>query len=63
MLVKRLLESSELESFDWNYAVAHAADILRHRGLKLDYPNPTFGENVEIYTFQDKQKVKSLEPR
>eukprot|EP00971_Amphidinium_carterae_P221148 4390528-Amphidinium_carterae.1 len=63
MLVKRLLESSELESFYCNYAVAHAADLLRHRALKLDYPNPAFGENVGIYTSQDKHKVKSLEPR
>eukprot|EP00971_Amphidinium_carterae_P155342 3080783-Amphidinium_carterae.1 len=37
--------------------------FLRHQALKLDYPNPAFGKNVEIYTSQDKQKVKSLEPR
>eukprot|EP00971_Amphidinium_carterae_P282019 5598293-Amphidinium_carterae.1 len=45
MLVKRLLESSELDTFYWNFAVAHAADLLRHRALKMTYPNPAFGEN------------------
>eukprot|EP00971_Amphidinium_carterae_P174649 3461900-Amphidinium_carterae.2 len=63
MLVKRLLESSGLETFYWNYAVAHAADLLRHRALKITHPNPAFGENVGIYTSQDKGKVKALEPR
>eukprot|EP00971_Amphidinium_carterae_P255300 5068211-Amphidinium_carterae.1 len=62
MLVKRLLESSELKSFYWNYAVAHAADLLRHRAFKLDYPNPAFGKNVGIYTSQNKHMVKLLEP-
>eukprot|EP00971_Amphidinium_carterae_P125998 2496311-Amphidinium_carterae.1 len=56
MLVKRLFKSSELELFYWNYAVAYAADLLRHRALKLDYPNPAFGENVGIYTSQNKHK-------
>eukprot|EP00971_Amphidinium_carterae_P316052 6282219-Amphidinium_carterae.1 len=66
MLVQRLLESSGLETFEvfyWNYAVAHAADLLRHRALKMTYPNPAFGETVGIYTSQDKGKVKALEPR
>eukprot|EP00971_Amphidinium_carterae_P292157 5799707-Amphidinium_carterae.1 len=58
MLVKRLLESSGLDTFYWNYAVTHAADLLRHRALKRTYPNPAFGENVGIYTFQDKGKFR-----
>eukprot|EP00971_Amphidinium_carterae_P220697 4381551-Amphidinium_carterae.1 len=62
MLVKRLLKSSKLKTFYWNYAVAHAADLLRHRALKMTYPNPAFGKNVGIYTSQDKNKAKALEP-
>eukprot|EP00971_Amphidinium_carterae_P256264 5088050-Amphidinium_carterae.2 len=47
----------------WNYAAAHAADVLRHRALKITYPTPAFGENVGVYAPQDKGKVKALEPR
>eukprot|EP00971_Amphidinium_carterae_P224155 4447913-Amphidinium_carterae.1 len=44
MLVKQLLDSSDLSTDYWNYAISHAADLLRHRAIKMDFPHPAFGE-------------------
>eukprot|EP00971_Amphidinium_carterae_P054305 1069858-Amphidinium_carterae.1 len=64
MLVKRLLESTSLTfAAYWNFAITHAADLLRHRALKVTYPHPAFGEMVGVWTSQGKKKTKALDPK
>eukprot|EP00971_Amphidinium_carterae_P350989 6491841-Amphidinium_carterae.3 len=48
---------------DWNFAITHAADLLRRRALKASYPHPAFGEMVGVWTSQDKKKTKALDPK
>eukprot|EP00971_Amphidinium_carterae_P042379 832863-Amphidinium_carterae.1 len=43
--------------------LTHAADLLRHRALKVQYPHPAFGEIVGVWTSQDKNKTKALDPK
>eukprot|EP00971_Amphidinium_carterae_P079672 1576727-Amphidinium_carterae.1 len=48
------------------YALVHATDVLHHRAVKVDYPNPSSGENVGILHSRDKhnlRKSKALDPR
>eukprot|EP00971_Amphidinium_carterae_P342159 6481359-Amphidinium_carterae.1 len=54
MLVKCLLDSSDLLPEYCNHAIAHATDLVHHRALKVTYPHPAFGKMVGIWTSQDK---------
>eukprot|EP00971_Amphidinium_carterae_P228294 4528253-Amphidinium_carterae.1 len=63
MLVKMVLDSSDLPPEYWNYAIEHAVDLPRDRALKVTYPHPTVAEMIGIWTLQHKHnKAKCLDP-
>eukprot|EP00971_Amphidinium_carterae_P290704 5772593-Amphidinium_carterae.1 len=59
MLVKRLRDSSDLSTDYWNYAITHAADLLRHRAIKLDLPMETHGNHGNNFFMSNTSEYKT----